>query len=78
MKAPKYLYVVLKDGTTRRYNYDNIDFKFTNEYFTVADAESSIVRFTTPRENLMYYECTDCEYYNRVWREDDGNESAGD
>ena len=35
MKTPKYLHVVLKNGTTRRFNYDDFDFKFTDEYFTV-------------------------------------------
>lgn len=78
MKTPKYLHVVLKDETIRRFNYDDIDFKFTNEYFTVVEFDTNIVRFTTPRENLMYFECTDCEYSNRVWRENDGNESTGD
>lgn len=78
MKTPKYLHVVLKDETIRRFNYDNVDFKFTKEYFTVIEVGSNIVRFTVPSGNLMYYECNNCEYSNRVWREDDGNESTGD
>lgn len=78
MKTPKYLHVVLKDETIRRFNYDNVNFKFSYEYFMVVESVSNIVRFTTPRENLMYYECNDCEYSNRIWREDDGNKSTGD
>lgn len=68
MKTPKYLHVKLKDGTIRRFNYDDIDFKFTREHFTVVEVDTNIVRFTTPRENLMYYECCDDEYTTEVRR----------
>lgn len=61
MKTPKYLHVVLKDQTVRRFNYDDINFKFTREYFIVTEVDTDLVRFTAPHENLMYFECNDYE-----------------
>ena len=68
MKTPKYLHVKVKDGTIRRFNYDDIDFKFTDEYFTVLEVDTNRVCFTVPRENLMYFECGDDEYITEVRR----------
>ena len=68
MKTPKYLHVKVKDGTIRRFNYDDVNFKFTKEYFAVVEVDTNMVLFTTPRENLMYYECCDDEYTTEVRR----------
>lgn len=79
MKTPKYLHVVLKDETVRRFNYDGVNFHLSaNDIFVVTEEESERILFVTPKENLYYYECNDCEYSNRVWREGDGNESTSD
>lgn len=79
MKTPKYLHVVLKDETVRRFNYDGINFHLSaNDIFVVTEAETERTLFVTPQENLYYYECNDCEHSNRVWREGDGNESTSD
>ena len=68
VKSPKYLHVKLKDGTFVRFIYDDVDFKFTREYFTVVEVDTNLVRFTAPRENLMYFECNDDEYITEVRR----------
>ena len=78
MKEPKYLHVVLKNGTNRRFNYDGVNFQLSsNGIFAVSEEESERILFVAPRENLSYYECNDCEYSHKVWREDNGNESTG-
>ena len=68
MRTPKYLHVKLMNGTVRRFNYDDFNFQFAQEYFTVVEVGTNIVRFTTPRENLMYFECNDDEYITEVRR----------
>ena len=68
MKTPKYLHVVLKNETVRRFNYDDFNFQFAEHYFTVVEVGTNIVRFTTPRESLMYFECNDDEYTTEVRR----------
>lgn len=65
---PEYLHVVLKDGTVRRFNYDDVDFQLKENYFIVFRGKSKIVVFVTPCENLMYYECCDDEYITEVRR----------
>ena len=68
MKTPKYLHVVLKNETVRRFDYVKFDFKLNKEFFIVAEVETNIVRFATPRENLMYFECNDDEYITKARR----------